>query len=354
MTTIDRPLVFDSYLRPQIWGGDGLHQQLNKPHPPHFKMGEAWELSTLPEHESRVMGGVFGGSSLSETWARSHAEFPGQETFDDEFPWLVKWLDCAASLSLQVHPDDSMARAALGQPQGKSEVWVIVHVEPGACIHAGLRAGVTRKMFEDRLADGSIDECLHSFQPQVGDCLSLPAGTVHTARGVMMAEVQQRSDATFRLFDWDRRDESGQMRLLHQSQGLQAIDWKQGAINPVVPQPLSAQPKGASGEVLLATSWVQLERFVVDRSWAVPYSGEITVWMVLDGNAELIDRAHDQRFQLPRGSTVLIPSAAKDVTWMPTPGGNSCQLLCIQKSSKLNLNLTRIAHGRNAGLRQLV
>ncbi len=331
VTSIHEPLLFETYLRPQIWGGDGLARHLGKQIPEHALIGEAWELSTLPEHISRVSAGPCCGESLANLWSRSCGELSGTAATGDEFPWLVKWLDCAGGLSLQVHPEDSIARSVLGLPHGKSEAWVIVHVEPGARVSIGLRDGVTRATFETHLANGTIDECLHTFEPRVGDCLSLPAGTVHTAHGVILAEVQQPSDATFRLFDWNRLDETGQSRPLQLERGLQAIDWQQGPIDPLTPKSLDVRDPGVFGEALLSVPWVRLERYTIERSWTSPHVGELTVWMVIDGDAELLDPTNAKRRELPRGSTVLIPAAAGAVSWSPQTADSRCTLLCIRE-----------------------
>ena len=333
MTSLREPLLFDTYLRRQIWGGDGLARHLGKPLPEHALIGEAWELGTLPEHVSRVSAGPCCGELLTNLWSQSRGELSGAAAATDEFPWLVKWLDCAGRLSLQVHPDDIIARSVLGLPHGKCEAWVIVHVEPGARVSIGLRDGVTRATFEAHLASGTIGECLHTFEPQVGDCLSLPAGTVHTAHGVLVAEVQQPSDATFRLFDWNRLDAAGQPRALHLERGLPAIDWHQGPVNPVAPKPLNVSTPGVVGEALLNSPWVQLERYTVERSWTSPHVGEMTVWMVLQGNAELLDAASTARHEMSRGSTILIPSAAGPVNWSPQTADSRCTLLCIRTGS---------------------
>ena len=331
MTAFCEPLQFDTYLRPQIWGGEGLSRHLGKPLPQHARIGEAWELSTLPEHVSRVSEGPHRGEALAELWSQSQGDLTGVEAATGEFPWLVKWLDCAGRLSLQVHPDDANAGSVLGLSHGKSEAWVIVHAEPGARVSLGLRDGVTRTAFETHLANGTIEECLHTFEPRVGDCLSLPAGTVHTAHGVLLAEVQQPSDATFRLFDWNRLDASGQSRALHLERGLQAIDWRQGPIDPLVPKPLDVREPGVVGEALLNSPWVRLERYTVERSWTSPHVGEMTVWMVLEGDAALFDPTSGKRLELPCGVTVLIPAAAGAVSWSPQTAGSRCKLLCLRE-----------------------
>jgi mannose-6-phosphate isomerase len=331
MPIVSQPLLFDTYLRPQIWGGVALARSLGKGSDETAKIGEAWELSTLQEHLSRVTIGPCSGESLVDLWARSRLEISGTKSTGDPFPWLVKWLDCTLDLSLQVHPSDDQAQSESGLPNGKSEVWIVVHASPDARIVSGIREGVSVAEVKSRLHDQTIEQCLNSYQPQAGDCISLPAGTIHTARGVVLAEVQQPSDATFRLFDWNRRDASRQTRTLHLESGLRAINWSLGPIQPVTPILLDSIDNAAAGELLLQTSWVRLERHVVKQSWPVPYPDEMTVWMVLEGNAMLFDQAHDSRYQLQRGTTVLIPAAAKEIHWSPRMTDSSCTLACIRR-----------------------
>lgn len=346
MTTLSEPLLFDAYLRPQIWGGDRLVRLLgNPPHPQHAlaatsdaakppPYGEAWVLSTLPEHVSRVAVGPARGESLAQLWQHSRLEMTGDRPPETDYPWLIKWLDCHDDLSLQVHPDDAAARTFLGQSHGKSEAWIVTHVAPGARISTGLLDGVTRANFEQHLAAGTMESCLHTFEPHVGDCLSLPAGTVHTARGVVLAEIQQPSDATFRLFDWNRLDPTGHPRPLHRDWGLTVIDWQQGPIRPVVPSPIPSDHAGVAGERLLETNWVRLERFTLKQSMPGHRSGELTAWMVLDGGTTLFVQASGSRYELPRGSTVLIPAAVGPVEWSPATSDHSapyCSLLCISQ-----------------------
>src|SRR5690606_7579266 len=137
-------------------------------------------------------------------------------------------------LSIQVHPTDKLARRLTGESFGKTEAWVILHAEPTAIVYAGFLPEVTREEVERRLAEGTLECALHHFTPRPGDCLFLPAGTVHAVGGgVVMAEVQQASDATFRLHDWNRLGPDGKPRQLHIQEGLEAIDWSQGPVNPV-------------------------------------------------------------------------------------------------------------------------
>ena len=184
----------------------------------------------------------------------------GQETLlgrhhpQARFPLLLKFLDAADRLSLQVHPDD--ARAALLDPPdlGKTETWVVLEAAPGSLIYAGLKPGVDRAQFERELARGTCEACFHTFEPRAGDCIFLPAGTVHAiGGGLLMAELQQASDCTFRLFDWNRVGPDGKPRLLHVEQALEVINFAAG---PVAPQQARARtdPPARRAGWWLATS----------------------------------------------------------------------------------------------------
>ncbi len=329
---LDEPLAFDSFLRPQVWGGDALATHLGKTGAGQGPIGESWEISGLPEHPSVVLRGAFAGQSLANLWRSRSLDLVGRTHPSPVFPLFVKWLDCREYLSVQVHPNDSVARA-MGHVCGKSEAWVVVHAEPSARVFAGLRAGVTRDELLARLQAGTVADCLHSFVPKVGDCISLPAGTIHSAGGgVVFAEVQQPSDVTFRLFDWNRVGLDGQPRPLHVDMALKSIAWPQSPVSPVIPLPLNCQ-RGVHGELLLKTSAFELERYTVRETWPQPHSGEMTIWMVLDGTAVLDSAGNAPHQILERGSTVLIPAAAQETQWAAADANKPCQLLCVRLPS---------------------
>jgi mannose-6-phosphate isomerase len=168
------------------------------------------------------------------------------------FPLLVKLLDANDWLSVQVHPDDKAVRRLWPGEGGKTEAWFVLDAAPGSRIYAGLRPGVDELRLREALACGRVADCLHSFTPKSGDCLFLKAGTVHAVGGgVLMAEVQQTSDATFRLFDWNRRDADGRSRELHVEQALACIDWKQGPVRPVNVADFREPPTGKAERLLL-------------------------------------------------------------------------------------------------------
>ncbi|MDB5345699.1 MAG: yvyI [Schlesneria sp.] len=324
---IDEPLQFKSILRPQVWGGSLLVEQFGKAGETSIPIGESWEISGLPENASVVANGTFAGRTLAELWQQDVA---GERKQTPTFPLFVKWLDCRGELSVQVHPNDKIAGEMLGHASGKSEAWIVVHAEPTARVYAGVKEGVTEQELVSRLDSGTVAECLHSFIPQVGDCISLPAGTIHSAGGgVVFAEVQQPSDVTFRLFDWNRLGLDGQPRQLHREMALKSITWPQGPVWPCVPRQIMSAP-GCRCESLLRTADFDLERYTLQSTISLPRQGEMTIWMVLGGAAILDQPGQGSQLRLERGSTILMPPGVRNTKWSAAEAGKSCQLLCVR------------------------
>jgi mannose-6-phosphate isomerase len=302
------PIRFRPYLRPMVWGGRRLGEALNKPLPGEGPYGESWDVSDHPSHRSVVADGPFAGRTLTDLLS-THAEaLLGRPA--NAFPWLVKHLDARDWLSVQVHPDEASVGRLWPGENSKNEAWFVLDARPGSKVYAGLLPGVDEQVLRRKVADGTCAECLHRFDPQPGDCLYLPAGTVHAVGGgVLMAEVQQSSDATFRLFDWNRVDEQGRSRELHVDKAMACIDWKQGPVHPVpalgYPQHGEA-PAGAVRQQLVSCPYFRL---VYARDTA-PFDpgapGVMRVAIVLHGRGELV--AADGRFALAPGETLLLPA----------------------------------------------
>lgn len=300
------PLVFSSYPRPMVWGQRRLATRLGKALPTDGPYGEAWEVSGHRAHVSVVAEGPLAGTTLAELCTRHADDLYGESARSAVFPLLVKYLDAHDWLSVQVHPDDRQANRLAPGEGGKTEAWVVLYAEAGARIWAGLEAGVGPADLERHLDRGTVVECLHVLTPKAGDCLFLPAGTVHAVGGgVLLAEVQQTSDATFRLYDWDRVQPDGTRRPLHIAQSLAVIDWDAGPVDPVVPR----------GDELVACPFFALDRFALDRARSFPATGRATIWLVLDGGARLQTAGYDRPFRA--GETVLVPAAASDLEWLP-------------------------------------
>lgn len=322
VTVMLPPLVFEPYFRPQVWGESRLRRLLNKPLPSGDRIGESWEISSHPLHVSRVAEGPFAGASLNQIWDLHRPEFlglrnerTGRSSDRDRFPLLVKLLDCHERLSVQVHPDDATARELLGEPNGKTEAWVVLHAEPGSRIYAGLKSGVSRTDLEQQLTDGDVTDCLSSFEPQAGDGLLIPAGTVHAiGGGVLIAEVQQTSDATFRLFDWNRVSANGRVRELHRTESLRSIHFDVAPVSPIQLAPCRCV-NCHDEDQLITCDYFSISRVNLRASIRKLDAEPLTAWMVTSGTATLQSdfNGYDRRFHV--GETVLIPGCSRGLQW---------------------------------------
>jgi mannose-6-phosphate isomerase len=218
------PLTFQPILKERIWGGRNLASLYGK-NLPDGPIGESWEISDRPGDESMIANGPLRGKSLHELVENSAADLFGLEAaHPSRFPLLIKIIDAQDTLSLQVHPPAALAQQLGGEP--KTEMWYVAHAAPGAELFVGLKNGVSRAEFEKRLANQTVAECFHRVPVRPGDAMFLPSGRVHAlgARTVIF-EVQQNSDTTYRVFDWNRLDASGKGRQLHVEQSLASIDF---------------------------------------------------------------------------------------------------------------------------------
>ena len=229
------------------------------------------------------------------------------------FPWLVKFLDAHDWLSVQVHPDDrAVARLWPGEG-GKTEAWFVLEARPGSRVYAGLLPGVDERTLRSALATGRVADCLHGFEPRPGDCLFLPAGTVHAVGGgVLVAEVQQTSDATFRLFDWNRVDAQGRPRELHIDKALACIDWHAGPIQPVrVPD----YPDTVGDFALVRCAYFDLDYHGLRDGRTMTTGPTMQVVLVLHGRGHY--DADGARHGLAAGDTLLFPAGMGAVTLVP-------------------------------------
>lgn len=318
------PLTFVPHFRPQVWGGRRLETHLGKSLPIEGRFGEAWDLSSQKLHVSVVAEGPHQGRTLTELWAEFGSDWLPGAAREPEFPLLIKWLDCDELLSVQVHPSNASAQRLIQEPRGKTEAWIVLHAEPSARVYAGLKPGVRRDELESRMRDGSVARCLHEFTPQRGDVIFIPAGTVHAAGGgIVMAEVQQTSDATFRMFDWNRPGPDGRPRQLHIEQALECIDWARGPVDPVTRIELDA-PSEADVQTILECPYFQ---FDIVRAGDRPQSlvsDSATIVMVLSGDVRIGDRF------LKSGSTALLP---------PSPEGWSFRAASPDVATVLQVHL---------------
>lgn len=221
------PLKFLPLYKNVIWGGNRL-KEYGFNYDPLPNCGELWVLSSVEGHESVVANGFLADNTLNEAIEIYMGDLVGDKVFNrfgTEFPLLFKVIDAAQDLSIQVHPDDALAQRR-GMPCGKTEMWYVMQADPGARLISGFRRDTSPQEYSDALQAGHLEDLLHSEQPAPGDVYFIPAGRVHAlGRGLMVAEIQQSSDCTYRIYDYNRVDSNGRRRQLHTAEAMDAIDF---------------------------------------------------------------------------------------------------------------------------------
>jgi mannose-6-phosphate isomerase len=307
------PLTFQPVFKERIWGGRELERLYGKKLPSGAVIGESWEISDRPGDASVIANGPLAGKDLR--WLMTHhaAEILGgaKPAADGCFPLLCKILDAREKLSLQVHPPASKAAELKGEP--KTEMWFIADAAPDASLYVGLKKGVTRAEFEEKIADGSVADCFHRIPVKAGDTMFLPSGRVHAiGDGLVIFEIQQNSDTTYRVFDWNRVGLDGQPRDLHVAQSLASIDF-----NDFEPKLVEANSK------VLANGIYELQKLVEDPLFNVHKmtvkSGEfilmkgdvMRIIAVVKGAVKIHSANNENSVELLPGQFCLLPASLK-------------------------------------------
>ena len=244
------------------------------------------------------------------SWKRTRRRLLGPAA-SATFPWLIKFLDANDWLSVQVHPDERAVRWLWPGEGSKTEVWFILDAAAGSRVWAGLRPGVGAAELLAAVKGGTVTECLHSFEPRPGDCLFLQAGTVHAVGGgVLMAEVQQTSDATYRLFDWNRKDAQGKSRELHLAESLACIDWQRGPVEPVRAEGFGTDRKRR--QPLVKCPYFALEYVAKMTPFSCGGTGRLQAVVVLSGCGRW---AHGE--ELRAGQTWVLPASLPMIACRP-------------------------------------
>ena len=296
------PLLFHPLYRRYLWGGRRF-ETLGRVLPPGDDFAESWELVDRGPDQSIVATGPLAGTTLGELVRDRGPALLGRHAPQTCFPLLFKFLDACHDLSVQVHPDDARGRRLSPPDRGKTEAWYVIDAVPGSRIYAGLKPGTTHDDLAASLRAGRCVDVLHSFEPQPGACVFIPAGTVHAiGAGLLVAEIQQASDVTYRLFDWNRTGPDGQPRPLHIEAGLDAVT-RFGPVAPVTP----AATDDPAVRRLVACDYFRLDEVVPKGPWHVAGDGMCHLLAVLSGEVTL-DPAWGLQ-PLGRGSCVLLPAS---------------------------------------------
>ena len=316
MPTAMHPLLLTPLYRRYLWGGRRFTTHLGRDLPPGDDFAEAWELVDHGLDQSIVAAGPLAGATLGALVQQRGDELLGRHSPQTAFPLLFKFLDACRDLSVQVHPDDGRGAQLTPPELGKTEAWYVIDAVPGSRLFAGLRSGTDRASLADALRAGRCEDVLHSFEPRPGDCIFIPAGTVHAiGAGLVIAEIQQSSDVTYRLYDWNRTGPDGKARPLHIEAGLESVS----QFVPVCP----AEPQPGGDEAtrrLVTCDYFIFEEVRPAGEWAVGGDDACHFLAVLSGEFRL-----SEDWQIPpltRGMCVLLPASIgrQVVSARPTKG----------------------------------
>ena len=302
---------FTPLLKQAIWGGDKIvaFKRLNVQME---NVGESWEISGVKDNETRVCGGPDEGKGINQLVREQRERLVGHDNyqrFGDEFPLLVKFIDARQDLSIQVHPDDKTARRQ-GQQRGKTEMWYALKPTPGAQLYNGLRQQLTPETYRQMVADNTIIDALARYRVHEGDVFFIPAGRIHSiGAGGFMAEVQQTSDLTYRIYDYNRRDRDGNLRQLHTSEAAESIDYTVHDNYRTYYEPMQDE-----GVQLVTCPYFSTAVYDLNDPMTIDYSelDSFVIFVGLQGSCELTDDSgHTVSFR--EGETVLLPATIKSV-----------------------------------------
>lgn len=301
------PLKCKPVYQQKIWGGQTIYKHFHRVIPT-GKIGESWELCAREEGMSVVTNGPFQGRTLQELIEKYGRRLLGTNSYAKQgtfFPLLIKIIDANDRLSVQVHPDDVYAKAH-GEPNGKNEFWYIIDAKPGAELIYGLKSDTTREALSDAIRHGKIDRFLRRIPVHAGDVIYIPAGTVHAILdGILLAEIQQNSNTTYRLYDWDRVDANGKKRPLHVQQALESIHFGQNPL-PRTPEQVNQTDTYCLWNIL-KNAYFRADKLELNGSYLAQTDGTaFYVCMDLKGSGSLLSEAGECR--LSPGDTVLIPA----------------------------------------------
>ena len=308
---MDEPILFQTISMERLWGGRRLENLAGKVLPPGVPIGELWEVVDREDAQSIVTGGALKGVSLHELWTIHRTAVFGEaysSSTAPRFPLLVKLLDACEKLSVQVHPPLNKAAKLGGEP--KTEAWYFLDSLPGASIYAGLKKGVTREAFEVLLESGNVESALHQVPVATGESIFIPSGRLHAiGEGNVIIEVQQNSDTTYRVFDWNRVGLDGLPRALHIKESMDSIDFED----------FEPRVESASEGLIANCPFFHIEKVRISEPADLRPSGRFVLAVVVEGTVTCLNQ------RMERGQFFLIPASADQGCVIPI--GESASLL---------------------------
>lgn len=311
------PLKFVPILKQTLWGGEKIvpfkHLSVD-----FHKVGESWEISGVPGNESVVANGEYKGSTLPELLREFGKELVGEANyarFGNTFPLLIKFIDAQQDLSIQVHPDDQLAKKRHNS-MGKTEMWYVIDAGKNAKLRSGFSQQITPKEYKDRIYNSTITDVLQEYELHPGDVFFLPAGRVHSiGAGAFIAEIQQTSDITYRIFDFNRKDADGKMRELHTEQARDAINYEVLDDYRTHYEPVKNEPVE-----LVACPYFTTSVYDLTETITCDYSelDSFVILICMEGACKVVDNENNEII-LQAGETVLLAASTDEITIYPDP-----------------------------------
>jgi mannose-6-phosphate isomerase len=309
------PLKFETILKEKVWGGNALVTKYNKKSASGAHIGESWELSAVDDDLSIISNGFLAGNNIEELIEVYMGDITGDavyEKFGNEFPLLIKFIEAQEDLSIQVHPDNDLAKKR-HQAYGKTEMWYILECKEGSKIYTGFKEGVTKEIYEEAVQNGTIEEIMNIETAEAGDAFFTPAGRVHAiGTGIVLVEIQQTSDITYRIYDWNRKSSGKGKRELHLDLALDAIDFSQTGKNKIKLQQVINKTENIVSCEFFNTNILRFNN-AIDKEY---YSNDsFVVYICLDGDFSICWEGNSEK--VTKGDTVLLPAMIKEVTLKP-------------------------------------
>ena len=306
------PIKFKPILKQTLWGGGKIVKFKGIDSHDGEQIGESWELSGVPGNESVAANGEYEGRTLTEIVAAEKERLVGTDNykrFGDEFPLLIKFIDAKQDLSIQVHPDDEKAQK-YGLRNGKTEMWYIMKSDADASLRCGMKAKITPERYKEMVADGTICDAIAEYPVKEDDCFFIPAGRIHSiGKGCFLAEIQQTSDATYRIYDFNRRDKDGNLRELHTEKAAECIDYT--VLNDYRTEFTAERNRGVQ---IVSCPFFNTAVYDLDEPMTLDYSelDSFVVLIGLKGEARLTDNEGNTT-TLRGGETLLIPASTATI-----------------------------------------
>jgi len=309
------PLKFEPVLKEKIWGGSALVSRFNKKPTGSLHIGESWELSGVEENQSIITNGFLAGNDIEELIEVYMGDITGYavfEKFGSEFPLLIKFIEAREDLSIQVHPDNALAKER-HQAYGKTEMWYILESEKNSKIYTGFKDGVTKEMYKESVINKNLSDLLNVENPEAGDTFFIPAGRIHAiGAGTVLVEIQQTSDITYRIFDWNRKSSGNETRELHTDLALDAIDFTTTGKNKIRKEPQLNETVNLINCEFFNTNLIRMNESIKKE---YHFIDSFVIYICTEG--EFLIHWDNDSDKISKGETVLLPAMIKEVTLEP-------------------------------------